>query len=90
MSRKPKRETVVAWESDVAVPHHIRRDAQALKAVGAYERMGRYVVVLSDGREVWLNARGDQTGRAPHGAVEVWGGDVEEYFPIAMERTRAA
>lgn len=90
MSRKPKRETVVAWESDVAVPHHIRRDAQALKAVGAYERMGCYVVVLSDGREAWLNERGEQTGRSPHGAVEVWGGNVEEYFPIVAGRTRVA
>lgn len=36
MSRKPKRETIVAWESDVAVPHHIRADAQALGAVGRH------------------------------------------------------
>jgi hypothetical protein len=90
MSRKPRRETVVAWESDVAVPHAIRRDAQALGAVGAYERVGRYVVVLADGREVWLNERGEQTGRSPHGPAEVWGGDVERYFPIVAERTRAA
>jgi hypothetical protein len=52
--------------------------------------MGRYVVVLGDGREAWLNERGEQTGRSPHGAVEVWGGDVEEYFPIVAGRTRAA
>lgn len=87
MSRRPKAETVVPWQSDIAVPAGIRKVAQQLGARGAYARMGRIVVVLGDGREVWLNQAGEQTGRSPHGAVPIWD-DVPWGMASSTERTQ--
>lgn len=89
MTRTPRRETVVPWESDVAVPAGIRKVAQQLGARGCYARMGRVVVVLGDGRECWLNMQGEQTGQSPHGAVPILE-DVPWPMASTTERTRAA
>lgn len=92
MSRRPKAETVVAWESDVAIPEPIRRQAREIGAKGCYLRGGRVVVVLSDEREVWLDMDGKQSGRSPHGAVDVWPESVWPglSWPLDEKRIEAA
>lgn len=86
MTRRPKAETVVAWEADVAIPEPIRRQARELGAKGCYLRGGRVVVLLSDAREVWLDMDGRQVRQAPGGrVVEVWAD-----LPWAIEGSRAA
>lgn len=90
MNRRPIHPVVVPWDCDVEVPLGIRTVARKLGARGAWLRQGSIVVLLGDGREVWLNERGEQTGRAPGGrAVQVWDDMPWPLAPVS-ERTRAA
>lgn len=90
IARRPLAPVVVPWDCDVEVPLGIRTVARKLGARAAWLRHGRIVVVLSDGREVWLNERGEQTGVAPGGRpVAIWD-DVPWPMASVSERTRAA
>jgi hypothetical protein len=70
-----------------AVPAGIVLDAERLGAL-TYAVGDLVAVVLRDGREVWLNREGQQTGRAPGGrAVRIWD-DVPWGYASVSERVK--